>query len=125
MNERDLIDLLDKQSRGNLRDDEAQRLAALLNEPEAIIFMEKHRQLVTELQVFGNRVALQSLMDDIHQSIPRSPKSESPGVSGGKLVNIWRGYWPITAIAASITLVVVLFTWSFNRSLQENKEDYQ
>jgi S1-C subfamily serine protease len=118
MSERELIELLDKKLRRELDEQDSHRLAEILKDPGATEFAEKHEQFAAELNVYGKRKSLKDLMDGFHTSIPYDqPK--------GKHVKMWRAYWPFAAVAASIALISVLFTWSLNQSVQVNIEEYK
>jgi S1-C subfamily serine protease len=118
MNERELIELLDKQLRGELQGDDALRLESILKDADARDFASKHAILATELRAYGRRQSVQTMLDAFHAAMPHEePKS--------RRIRILKGYWPMAAVAASIALISVLFTWSLNQSVQVNKEEYQ
>lgn len=118
MNERELLELLDKQSRTTLAEDELRRLNELLKDIDLNAFAEKHKAFTVQLQAYGKRKSMHAMMDLLHETMEESkPKA--------KRVSLWRGYWPVAAAAASIALISVLFSWSLNQSVQENIEEYK
>ncbi|RAV98756.1 S1 family peptidase [Pseudochryseolinea flava] len=118
MSERDLIELLDRQSRGDLSHQETIQLEEALKHPEMRAAAEKHGVLLSQLHAYGKRQALHTMMDSLHETIDeQKPK--------GKRVFLRKAYWPIAGIAASIALISVIFTWSLNQSVQDKMEEYK
>jgi serine protease Do len=118
MNERELIEILDKQRLGLLSDDDARRLNVLLQAPGARAVAAKYAELTAALVPYGKRKAIQSMLDTFHESFPQDQ-------GNSRRVVTLRRYWTIAAVAASIALISVLFTWSLNQSVLESKEEYQ
>jgi serine protease Do len=117
MEQQELIDLLDCYAKGTLTAEESLRVEERIRDDERFrALAEEHLKLIGALKAYDKRERLKNVLDEIHATLPEDyPLSLSPE-EPSLPAKSWRGYWPLTAVAASVAVISVLATVFITRS---------
>jgi len=124
--DRALIDLLDRYAKNTLPPDEKAALEQRMEgDPVLSQQVQEHLNLLESMRFFGQRRDLKASLDEIHDTITTFAQHEQrPPVMTVTRTNLWRKYWPMTAVAASVALISILGTLQMTQSLETKQTAY-
>ncbi|MBT1710531.1 S1C family serine protease [Fulvivirgaceae bacterium PWU5] len=124
--DRALIDLLDRYAKNALPPDEKAALEQRMEgDPVLSQQVQEHLNLIESMRFYGRRHDLKASLDEIHDTMTTSVQHEQrPPVMTVTRTNLWRKYWPMTAVAASVALISILGTLQMTQSLETKQTAY-
>jgi serine protease Do len=112
-----LYELFDKRVKGQLSAEELVGFEARMKtDPLFRQKAEEHSALIKDLQFFGERKEIKSILDEVHASLSNASVPKTKTI-------IWKS-WHIAAIAASIALICVVGTVLVTQSVQSKQTAY-
>jgi len=124
MGDNERRELIDRFAKGQLGPDESKLFNEMMDTDEQFRSdAEEHLRMVDALKLYGNREFLKRTFADIHHE-PISLTEETPVVPIREETSLWRKYWPLTAVAASVAFVSILGTLLLTQSLKSEQATY-
>jgi S1-C subfamily serine protease len=124
--DRALIDLLDRYAKNTLPPDEKAALEQRMEgDPVLSQQVQEHLNLIESMRFYGRRRDLKASLNEIHDTMTTFAQHEQrPPVMTVTRTNLWRKYWPMTAVAASVALISILGTLQMTQSLETKQTAY-
>src|SRR5687768_11375129 len=113
-----LFKLLDDYRKGLLSQEEIKELKERMdNDPAFKRQADSYLELVDAIKFYGDREALKKDLDKIHDEMVTEGDMRSISPVPGK-TSVWKKYWPMTAVAASVAFLSILGTIFITQSLE-------
>jgi S1-C subfamily serine protease len=123
--EQTFFDRIEHYARGTCSDQEKQNIeAAMAADADFRKKAEEHILFLKTLQGYGRRRETRRMLDTLHEEVLRDNTATlaAPRIKP----TLWRKYWPMAAVAASVAFVSIIGTLITARSMEERqKVNYQ
>lgn len=126
MSDNEILDQIDRYLNGEMTKQERVAFEAL--RAENAVVNEKfaeHKQFLTALKQYGERLELEARLDAIHNEIDVESLNDELRVHPSGIVRLWRNHHSKISVAASIAIFAVLSTLFFTGYLGTKNPNYE
>jgi serine protease Do len=118
-----IIELLDRFAKGRLSQEEEAYVQDKMGGDSAFRKQaEQHLEFLKAFKAYGKRRDLKNALNIIHNNI--AAEAQPPVVADTKVRKLYKKYWPLTAVAASVALISIMGTLYLTQSLETKQTAY-
>jgi len=125
MSENELLDQIERYLNGGMNKQERAAFELLRSEnPEVNGKVADHKQFISAIKQYGERLELESRLDAIHDEIDIDALEDELRVHPSFIVRLWRNHHSKISVAASIAIFAVLCTLFYTGYLSSRDNRY-